>query len=362
MKTKLFILLSLFTLVIKAQDSIVFTNKKFILVDVRTLMLKYDIIQVPQYQDDKLYTYNYWVYEIDHITTSDTAFVRMVYKKEPQLLYLFGYVKNNKIRYYEYDVVRDENKYAKRMKEIKDSTKKAEKALRKSEKIAAARLNYKLDSTIKSQDLLNFKWALKTSNSIIYSQSIPLFSKYGEKEIQNRTLSTYNFSVAFMKRDKFSNIHEFESGLLDYKQEKRNFPYRYTESNYETWVSYQFQYILFKKLKTRIYPYVGNELKLRYSLYERHAVDKTTEYINSSHNFALGSFITLGAYYFVNKKFAISFEFPFILYSYSKSLNYERYNSKNFGNKFDFSESDFSELFPEMNQFEFKISASYVLK
>lgn len=73
--------------------------------------MKYDIIQVPQYQDNKLYTYNYWVYEIDHITTSDTPFVRMVYKKEPKLLYLFGYVKNDKIRYYEYDVVRDENKY-----------------------------------------------------------------------------------------------------------------------------------------------------------------------------------------------------------------------------------------------------------
>lgn len=102
-----------------------------------------------------------------------------------------------------------------------------------------------------------------------------------------------------------------------------------------------------KKLKTRIYPYVGNEYKLRYSLYERHAVDKTTEYINSSHNFALGSFITLGAYYFVNKKFAMSFEFPFILYSYSKSLNYERYNSTKFGNKFDFSESDFSNFIPE---------------
>lgn len=133
------------------------------------------------------------------------------------------------------------------------------------------------DSVIYKGQQLNFKWALRVSNTIAYRITNQRTSlNFNDSAFTNRkTLDFVSPSIGFSKLDKYKNLHDFEFQFGSYQvvdtKIVRNFIYsnnieqnNYKRHNLDVRLKYRFNYMFLKNLDSKIKPSIGISTGIQY--------------------------------------------------------------------------------------------------
>ena len=348
-------------------DIIVFANHKKIVLNIRKVDFKNDLIKVPQIENNEIIIFNYLPSDIDYIATTDSAYVNMIQQKHDRILFLFVYWKEDKMFFYE-------DKYLERELQKTKLKVSEKKTIKDSIKTQCRKKKLKVLDTTTLNNVLDFRWAVKLSNTLIYEKNKRIIQTYSapsnsyNTDVEETSKVIFdNYSIAFIKNDKQKNVHEFEIGPVKYfsveKSQTRTDELRTLLLNgskvntFQIGLAYQYQYTFLKKKKSRIIPFIGIAINPTYE--SSHLYPKiSNQYERINYIFGVKTFFIPGIYYFLSKRVFFTASLPINFFYHNHLINYVAVPHLS-SDKTTLS-SDFSELFP-LSTWYFNISVGIKL-